>query len=429
MEISSKNAKTKVFLSYSRSDRAEADRIIAALEGAGIEFLRDVDDTLPSEQWWQRITELIQMSDSVIFVLSSRSAESSVCADEIALANSLSKRVFPVAIETVRWDNIPQGLAKIHSVFLHEDFDANIMALADALLTDIDWVREKTRLQLRALAWSKERPKAELLRGKSLEMAEAWRRKRPTGAEDIGRLLSDYLAASHEDTKLRTRRWLIGSGAAVVSSTTLAGFAVLQRNTAVAERDRALANLSVSKAYDSLVSDPTQALRHALDAWHRTPRSFDAHIAVLRAYYEAPGFPIRLLRRSGADWGTSDPWFSGAFLPGGSRILSRDLTRPSTVLLVDLDGKTTMLETSSDIGRTAEGFSLKGDYRGVEVFKNDLPFLSLSAEFHDSVYSGAFSRAGGFVEVSLWGRPIHYPFHPEVIEHLVFSSGHFGRVQ
>ena len=226
------NTKTKVFLSYSRADSVDVERIIASMSGAGIEVFRDVDDTLPSEQWWCRITELIQMSDSVVFVLSARSAASSVCADEVALANSLSKRVFPVAIETVSWDLVPEGLAKHHSVFLHDDFDASIVALVGALLTDIDWVREKTRLQLRAVAWSKDRSKSELLSGKPLEMAEAWHRNRPGGADDIGPLLSDYLAASREGATLRTRRWLIGAGAAAASSTALAGFAIVQGSVA-----------------------------------------------------------------------------------------------------------------------------------------------------------------------------------------------------
>lgn len=461
---------------------------------------------------------------------------------------------------------------------------------------------------------------------------------------------------------------------------------IVQRNTAIVERDRALANLSVSNAYDSMDRDPSQALRHALDAWHHTPGSVDAHRAVLRAYYEAPGFPIRLLRKSGADWGTSDPWFSAAFLSDSTRIISRDLSRPATVLLVDLDGNTTKLETTSEIGRippvptpdgagfmvyersrsavvfydlggaekqavqtpaatalafsedgalfavgwsggdqygvtvysrdgaerrrfadltnnvqdlafstddetlavaadksawlipigggevskidhpdyvtgvafytgdtadallattcwdslpriwwaasgrvmkslkghtsrtfcprfssdgeslataswdgatriwhgrnvvtearlvlpgpgatslvdwsrndrwlaiaenetlsvwnladrktqsapeveaqiglprrdwAGDGYDLKGDYRGVELLKDSRPLVRLPTEFIDSVYSGTFSPAGGFVEVSSWRRPMYFPIHPEVIEHIVFVSSNFGKV-
>lgn len=351
MSVALKNSKTKVFVSYAREDLTVADRIIASLRDAGVEVFRDVDDTLPSEQWWHRIAELVQNSDSVVFVLSARSAESSVCADEVALANSLSKRVFPAAIEAVHWDSVPEGLAKHHSVFLDKDFDTNIKILALALLTDIEWVREKTRLQLRALAWSIKRLPAELLRGRPLEMAEEWRRKHPVGEGDIGTLLTNYLATSRDHATLRTRRWLIGSAAAAVSSTALGGFAMVQRNTAIAERDRALANLSISKAYDSADKDPSQALRHALDAWHQTPNSVDAHLAVLRTYYEAPGFPIRLLRKSEADWTTTNPWFSAAFLPDSNRIISRDLTQPARVLLVDPEGSVNILETVSEIGR------------------------------------------------------------------------------
>jgi hypothetical protein len=48
----------KVFISYSRSDEAFAIALGREIEARGIEVLRDVDDTLPGEEWWRRLQSL-----------------------------------------------------------------------------------------------------------------------------------------------------------------------------------------------------------------------------------------------------------------------------------------------------------------------------------------------------------------------------------
>jgi hypothetical protein len=44
-------SKAKVFISCSRSDEAFAITLGREIEARGIEVLRDVDDTLPGEEW------------------------------------------------------------------------------------------------------------------------------------------------------------------------------------------------------------------------------------------------------------------------------------------------------------------------------------------------------------------------------------------
>src|SRR5690348_7364600 len=74
-------ARAKAFISYSRADAAFAIGLCQELEARGIEVLRDVEDTLPGEEWWQRLQSLIASADAIVFVLSRRSVESKVCRD------------------------------------------------------------------------------------------------------------------------------------------------------------------------------------------------------------------------------------------------------------------------------------------------------------------------------------------------------------
>src|SRR5262245_64428247 len=156
---SDKAAKAKIFISYSRTDEGFAISLRQELEAHDIEVLRDVDDTLPGEEWWRRLQSLIASADGIVFVLSRRSVESKVCRDEVAYGEELKKRIFPAVIEDVDWASVPPGLAARHSVFFkHEARRAAALdQLTRALLTDIDWIREHTRLYERATGWQRQR--------------------------------------------------------------------------------------------------------------------------------------------------------------------------------------------------------------------------------------------------------------------------------
>lgn len=138
---------TRVFLSYSRKDTIFASWLAAKLESADIDVLRDIEDTVPGEVWWSRLKSLIAAADSILFILSSASLGSKVCADEISYAATLNKRIFPIIIEDVDWEHVPAVLARIHSTDFKDatKLDAGLKALIGALMTDIDWVREHTR--------------------------------------------------------------------------------------------------------------------------------------------------------------------------------------------------------------------------------------------------------------------------------------------
>jgi len=59
--------RTTALISYSRRDRALVDRLLAALDGRGVETVIDRDDIEKGEAWWERIEDLIRQSHAVEF--------------------------------------------------------------------------------------------------------------------------------------------------------------------------------------------------------------------------------------------------------------------------------------------------------------------------------------------------------------------------
>ena len=69
--------KAKIFISYSRDDFDFADQLVAALEGTGFDPLIDRHSIPGGEDWKAQLRHMIVEADSVVFVLSPRSAASS----------------------------------------------------------------------------------------------------------------------------------------------------------------------------------------------------------------------------------------------------------------------------------------------------------------------------------------------------------------
>lgn len=116
-------SKTKLFLSYSRKDRAHVEKLHDALKGDDeLEVFRDVDDILPTEEWKPRLRKLIQSADVILFALSPASASSEVCQWEIEEAEKLNKKIIPVVIRDVK-GNVADGISKLNYIFLTKKTD------------------------------------------------------------------------------------------------------------------------------------------------------------------------------------------------------------------------------------------------------------------------------------------------------------------
>src|SRR6266851_6339953 len=163
--------RAKVFISYSRKDLAFADRLEAALKERRFEPLIDRTEIYAFEEWWKRIEALIARADTIVFVLSPDSVASEVALKEVAFAASLNKRFAPIVCRRVDDKAVPEALARLNFVFFEDDarFEESADRLADALNTDISWIRQHTEFGEQARRWaSAGRPGGLLLRSPAL---------------------------------------------------------------------------------------------------------------------------------------------------------------------------------------------------------------------------------------------------------------------
>lgn len=274
----------KVFLSYSREDRERASDIADALRSRHFAVFKDTDDIFPTEEWRTRLGELIEEADTILFLLSPHSAASEVCAWEVDYATSLNKRIAPLVIEDVERNAIPPLLARLNFIFCtpRDTFESAVDTLASALSTDIDWIREHTRLAGLARRWAEAgRPARLLLRGQDIADAEGWRDGRPKEAPAVTSIQAAYAAESRKAAGRRQRTWIAGSLAAAVFATLLAVFAYFQsveadrqRAEAVKERNAALLNESRFLAgMSSQMMDEGRAAEALALAWEGLPKS------------------------------------------------------------------------------------------------------------------------------------------------------------
>ncbi len=273
-------SKAKVFISYSRKDLHFANRLDAALKARGFEPLIDRTEIYAFEEWWTRIEGLIARADTVVFVLSPDSVASEVALKEVAFAASLNKRFAPIVCHHVDDKQVPDALARLNYIFFDDpaQFDRSADQLAEALNTDISWIRQHTEFGEQARRWAAAKmPSGLLLRSPVLEQAERWIASRPRGAPAPTDETQAFVRNSRQ-AATRRRNVLTGSLAAgLVLALGLAGLAYWQRGVAVeqrtiaqqneqqakVERDNATRNFKLAqKTAESLVFDIAQGLRN-----------------------------------------------------------------------------------------------------------------------------------------------------------------------
>src|SRR5262249_14571763 len=148
-------------------DLVFADRLEVSLKTRGFEPLIDRTDIYAFEDWWKRIEALIARADTVVFVLSPDSAASDVARKAVAFAASLNKRFAPILFRPVSNDAVPEAVAKLNFVFFDDEarFETSADRLAEALGTDIAWIRQHTAFGEQARHWAlAKRPRGLLLR-------------------------------------------------------------------------------------------------------------------------------------------------------------------------------------------------------------------------------------------------------------------------
>ena len=201
--------KAKIFISYSRKDLAFADRVEAALKERGFEILIDRQEIYAFEDWWKRIEGLLGKADTVVFVLSPDAVSSEVCAKEVAHAASLNKRFAPIVARRVNAGAVPEVLRQLNFIFFDDPagFEASADRLAEALQTDIAWIRRHTEFGEAARRWIEGgRSGGLLLRPPVLDQAEAWVAFRPGSAPSPTAETEAFIAASQKAEVAARRR-------------------------------------------------------------------------------------------------------------------------------------------------------------------------------------------------------------------------------
>jgi tetratricopeptide (TPR) repeat protein len=258
--------KAKIFISYSRKDMAFVDQLETFLKERDYEPLIDRTEIYAFEDWWKRIEGLIGQADTVIFTLSPDAVASPICAKEVAYAASLHKRFAPIVCRRVDDDAVPEPLRRLNFVFFDNPADFNVSAdrLAQALQTDIGWVRKHTEYGEAARRWvATGRPSGLLLRSPALEQAERWIALRPSSAPAPTTETQEFIGDSRRGAT-RRRNILTGSLAAgLVVALALAGVAYWQRSVAIAQRHYAEQALDAGiRTSNSMALDLAMKLRH-----------------------------------------------------------------------------------------------------------------------------------------------------------------------
>jgi formylglycine-generating enzyme required for sulfatase activity len=203
--------KARIFISYSRVDMEFADRLELALKERGFEPLIDREEIYAFEDWWNRIEKLIARADTVVFVLSPDSVASEVALKEVIQAASFNKRLAPIVYRHVNDSVIPEALRRLNFVFFDDPtrFIASADRLADALRTDINWIRQHTEFGEASRQWlAAGCPAGLLLQSPLLERAESWVASRPSGAPKSNGDVAAFIASSRREANRRKRRAL-----------------------------------------------------------------------------------------------------------------------------------------------------------------------------------------------------------------------------
>jgi formylglycine-generating enzyme required for sulfatase activity len=199
-------SKARVFISYSRKDMAFADRLEVALKARGFEPLIDRTGIYAFEDWWRRIETLIAQADTIIFVISPDAVTSDICLKEVEFAALLNKRFAPVVCKRVDDKLVPAPFRRFNYIFCDDDaqFDARINLLAEALETEIEWIRKHTEFGALARKWEiagSPGPRGLMLRSPTLDEAERWLASRPPHGPEPTPITRAFIVESRRAVK------------------------------------------------------------------------------------------------------------------------------------------------------------------------------------------------------------------------------------
>ena len=195
------------FISYGRADsKAFATKLQARLNEQGFKVWFDFSDIPLAVDFQNQIDDGIQKAHHFLFIISPHAVNSPYCHKEIERALQLNKRIIPllhvmeISQETWQqrnpngaaeeWDaykakalhesyqNMHPTIRQLNWVYFQEgkdDFEQSLANLIALLRSHTDYVRQHTRLLVRALEWEQHQKQTSyLLVGEEKQQAETW---------------------------------------------------------------------------------------------------------------------------------------------------------------------------------------------------------------------------------------------------------------
>ena len=140
----------KFFVSYSRKDIDFAKRLTADFQKSDLDFWIDWEGIPPTVDWWKEIQKGIEEADAFVFLISPDSVKSKICGKEIDTAVTNGKRIVPIVVREIEWQDTPAQLGHLNYIFFNRDntFEAAVQKLLTAIRTDYEWVAAHRRLQV-----------------------------------------------------------------------------------------------------------------------------------------------------------------------------------------------------------------------------------------------------------------------------------------
>jgi len=241
----------KVFISYSRKDIDFAKQLTSELQKGDLDFWIDWEGIPPTVDWWREIEKGIEEADIFIFLISPDSVKSKVCGQEIDAAVKNGKRIVPIVVREIEWEDTPPQLGHLNYIFFsrEDDFDTAIRKLLTAIHTDYEWAATHRRLQVKALDWERNnKEKGFLLRGKDLQDAEHDLATNTSKSPHPTDLQREYVFESRKATD-KQRRTVTGiSIAGVIALAALAVFGFVQAGLATSNERKAVNNAATAEA-------------------------------------------------------------------------------------------------------------------------------------------------------------------------------------
>ena len=210
---------TEIFVSYAQEDKDFVQSLSSALKQRKRETWVDWEGIQPTDKWHQEIFRAIEHADAVLFVLSTHSASSNFCREELTHAFNNNKRIIPIVREKVGVAALPEFIRERQWIFFREGDDPGkaLVSLITALDTDLEWVKAHTRLLNRAIEWNRhKRDYSFALRGSELRGAETLITSNHGREPGLLPLQTDYVLSSRRDAN---KRFSFAIGAACLALT------------------------------------------------------------------------------------------------------------------------------------------------------------------------------------------------------------------